>query len=140
VGTRREGQEPAGAAFLHTPVDLEGHVSGGQMYLCDFSRLMPPEKPAAGNKQSYLYELLRREYVLLVDRPLSSDAFSRFTKQFPGHKVRRGFMTLFLVFILAIIKADNREVEQATQHLYSVVIPAVAAELESVLQFKVRKC
>jgi tetratricopeptide (TPR) repeat protein len=112
------GCQEAGGQYLHTPVDLEGHVSGGQMYLCDFSRLMPPEKPAAGNKQSYLYELLRREYVLLVDRPLSSDAFSRFTKQFPGHK------------------ADNREVEQATLHLRSAVIPAVAAELESVLQVK----
>ncbi len=108
-------QEPL---FLHTPIDLEGHVIDGKMYLCDFSRLMPPEKPSAHNKQSYLYELMRREYVLLVDRPLSSDAFSRFTKHHPQHKI------------------DNREVGDATHHLYLHIIPAVAADLESLLQFK----
>lgn len=105
--------------FLHTPVDLEGHVHpDGRMFLCDFSRLMPPEYPVASNKQAHLYQLLRREFVVRWPKPLSSDACSQFTKHQPQHK------------------ADNAEIEAASKHLYDVVIPAVAADLESVLQFK----
>lgn len=67
--------------FLHTPLDLEGHVGhDGKFYLCDFSRLMPPEMPRRDCKQAYLYQLLRREYVAALEEPLCSDAYSQFTK------------------------------------------------------------
>ena len=51
----------------------------------------------------------------MFNKPLSSDAFSQFTKHQPNHKL------------------DNSEVEDATNHLFDEVIPSVAADLEAVL-------
>lgn len=117
VGASQEGSE-----FLYTPVDLEGHVGRDRaFYLCDFSRMMPPETPQKGSKQTYLYQLLRREFVSALKIPLSSDAFSQFTKMQPEHE------------------RDNEEVEQATSLLFKEIIPRTAQELDQLLQANVKK-
>lgn len=102
--------------LLPTPVDLEGHRVGDRYYLCDFSRLMPPEKPLESQRQSYLYRLLRPEFVRVYEKPLSSDAYSQFGKNQPSNA------------------EDNSEIDEATLFLHRVTIPMVAANLESVLK------
>jgi hypothetical protein len=105
------------AKFLYTPMDLEGHVGAdGKFYLCDFSRMMPPEMPRRDAKQAYLYQLLRREFVAALDMPLCCDAFSQFTRNSSTHA------------------DENEQVENATMLLFDCVIPRVAGDLETLLR------
>lgn len=77
------GKEPS-VKLLYTPVDMEGHMgTDGRMYLLDFSRLFPPERPDPSSpKYMYLCRLLRPEFVKIYSQmfgPLSSDAYSNFS-------------------------------------------------------------
>lgn len=79
----KAGKEP-NAKYLYTPVDMEGHIgTDGRMYLLDFSRLFPPERPLpSAPRFMYLCRLLRPEFVKIYSEnfgPLSSDAYSRFS-------------------------------------------------------------
>lgn len=63
---------------------MEGHIGeDGRMYLLDFSRLFPPERPLPNAPRfMYLCRLLRPEFVKIYSEnfgPLSSDAYSRFS-------------------------------------------------------------
>lgn len=79
----KAGKEP-NAKYLYTPVDMEGHIGeDGRMYLLDFSRLLPPERPSpSAPRFMYLCRLLRPEFVKIYSEnfgPLSSDAYSKFS-------------------------------------------------------------
>jgi tetratricopeptide (TPR) repeat protein len=79
----KAGKEP-NAKYLYTPVDMEGHIgTDGRMYLLDFSRLLPPERPLpSAPRFMYLCRLLRPEFVKIYSEnfgPLSSDAYSKFS-------------------------------------------------------------
>lgn len=82
-----------GTAQLWTATDLEGHIGlDGRLYIIDFSRSFPPEAPNTKSafsfwwhsidisryERSYLYHLLRPEYVKQYSKPLCPDAFSNF--------------------------------------------------------------
>jgi tetratricopeptide (TPR) repeat protein len=80
----KAGKEP-NAKYLYTPVDMEGHIGeDGRMYLLDFSRLFPPERPLpSAPRFMYLCRLLRPEFVKIYSEnfgPLSSDAYSKFSE------------------------------------------------------------
>jgi len=77
------GKEP-NIKLMHTPVDMEGHLgTDGRMYLLDFSRLFPPQRPdPSAARYMYLCRLLRPEFVKIYSQmfgPLSSDAYSSFS-------------------------------------------------------------
>ncbi|ELR14246.1 uncharacterized protein ACA1_082190 [Acanthamoeba castellanii str. Neff] len=99
--------------FLYTCCDIEGHRGAdGHYYVVDTARLFPPEAPVEGAPPtSFLYRLLRPEFVREYDRPLSSDAFSKFGED--DHQ------------------AHNQEVRNATERLKQDVIRRFADELES---------
>lgn len=99
--------------FIYGPTDIEGHKGqDDRYYLLDFARVYPPEAmPEGSPKASYLYCLLRPEFVKRNPVPLSSDAFSRFGQH---HK-----------------DVHEREVVEATQRLHRKVIPRFAAWLDS---------
>jgi hypothetical protein len=63
--------------IISTPVDIEVHRGLDQkLYALDFSRLFPPEAVSKGHgPNSYLYCLLRPEFVLSYPKPLCSDAY-----------------------------------------------------------------
>lgn len=80
-------------AKIYACCDLEGHVGKDKRYyllgnfllarfdliptfFLDFARTAPPEPPK--ERASYLYNLLRMEFVQNYSRPLSPDAFSNF--------------------------------------------------------------
>ena len=90
-------------------------------YLCDFSRLLPPEQPPKSCKQAYLYQLFRKEFVIQYGKPLSCDAFSQFIKIHESRDV------------------DNREVSEATSFLYNQAIPQAAREIENLLHLNADK-
>ncbi len=66
--------------FIYGPTDIEGHIgTDGRRYLLDFQRTYPPEHPASEHpRRSMLYNLLRPEFVTKYNKPLSSDALSKF--------------------------------------------------------------
>jgi hypothetical protein len=83
----------------------------------DLARLFPPQMPLAppekgSRHRSYLYELLRPEYVKTNPVPLSSDAFSPFNQTDPNAKI------------------NNEEVAAACHRLITTRIPQFAAFLE----------
>eukprot|EP01119_Soliformovum_irregulare_P020844 TRINITY_DN6817_c0_g1_i2.p1 TRINITY_DN6817_c0_g1~~TRINITY_DN6817_c0_g1_i2.p1 ORF type:complete len:1128 (-),score=345.63 TRINITY_DN6817_c0_g1_i2:76-3459(-) len=95
---------------LWTPVDLEVHYGfDKRLYLLDFSRTFPPEKPDGG-KGSYLYKLLRPELVRKYEKPLCSDSYSNFIAD---HNP----------------KEHNDEVDAATNFLKTKIIPEFAKVL-----------
>ncbi|KYQ92909.1 hypothetical protein DLAC_05501 [Tieghemostelium lacteum] len=90
---------------LHGPIDIEGHIgSDNRFYLLDFARLSPPEPPS--HRGSYLYKLLRLEFVRSYEKPLCSDAFSP--------------------MVSIDIENHNTEVREAYEHLLKVLVPKVA--------------
>eukprot|EP00026_Physarum_polycephalum_P000649 Phypoly_transcript_00650.p1 GENE.Phypoly_transcript_00650~~Phypoly_transcript_00650.p1 ORF type:complete len:1327 (+),score=210.69 Phypoly_transcript_00650:37-4017(+) len=98
------------------PVDLEGHLGAdGRYYAVDFSRLMPAETPTTGVRGSFLFRLLRPEFVHQYAHSLSSDAFSR----------------------LAVNNEDHEKVREATTHLHQVKIPKLAQTLPALLENQV---
>lgn len=96
---------------ISAPADLEGHVgTDSQVYLVDFSRVMPPETPAPGIRAANLFRLLRPEFVKQYSEPLCSDAYSAFV---PAEDAAE----------------HNAEITRATEHLRRVCVPAVARRL-----------
>eukprot|EP00026_Physarum_polycephalum_P000237 Phypoly_transcript_00237.p1 GENE.Phypoly_transcript_00237~~Phypoly_transcript_00237.p1 ORF type:complete len:1263 (+),score=191.32 Phypoly_transcript_00237:1964-5752(+) len=98
--------------LMHSPVDLEGHKgTDGRYYLVDFSRTLPPETPNPKYPVSYLYRLLRPEFLQSYNHPLSPDGFSIFSRS----------QTDFA--------QNNTELMYATNFLLKCVIPRSAQEM-----------
>jgi hypothetical protein len=72
------------------------------LQVVDLARVFPPELPILGVKGSFLYRLLRPEFVKEYPVPLSSDAFSSWGKIEPE---------------------NNQEIARATEALVREVIP-----------------
>lgn len=97
--------------FIYGPCDIEGHrAQDGKQYVVDTARVWPAEAPDARVKGSFLFRLLRPEFVSKYSKPLSSDVYSRF-----------GETDSF---------TNNREASEATQYLYNTVITEFAKALE----------
>eukprot|EP00727_Mastigamoeba_balamuthi_P007903 m51a1_g3733 hypothetical protein (1030) ;mRNA; f:31267-34919 len=96
----------AAGANIYTCTDMEGHEGpDGRFYLLDFSRTFPPEgPPRQDSKRSYLFRLLRPEFVKSYRKPLCSDAFSQFVASDQRSEM-------------------NADVEEASRYLFQVVIP-----------------
>eukprot|EP01127_Copromyxa_protea_P011133 TRINITY_DN2779_c1_g2_i1.p1 TRINITY_DN2779_c1_g2~~TRINITY_DN2779_c1_g2_i1.p1 ORF type:complete len:1346 (-),score=201.42 TRINITY_DN2779_c1_g2_i1:119-3904(-) len=102
--------------LMYSPADLEGHKGyDGRFYLLDFSRVLPPETPNPLFKNSHLSRLLRPEFVKEYHKPLCSDAFSGFIKGTAGEE------------------EHNREIEEATNYLFNILIPKFAKELQRLM-------
>ena len=103
--------------LLYSAVDVEVHRHKELKdiyYVIDCARVMPPEAPSKTARiGSHLYNLLRPELVKSNQVPLSSDAFARFGKQDPNHKIH------------------NKEVRDATSRLFDDVIPHFAKTLDN---------
>ena len=83
----------------------------GRFYVIDLARVFPPAaEPTV--RQTYLYRLLRPEFVKTYHCPLSSDAFSNF-----GGADNVG-------------EGHDKEVQEATDTLLNAKIPAFAAWLD----------
>eukprot|EP00026_Physarum_polycephalum_P001577 Phypoly_transcript_01579.p1 GENE.Phypoly_transcript_01579~~Phypoly_transcript_01579.p1 ORF type:complete len:1064 (+),score=124.40 Phypoly_transcript_01579:78-3269(+) len=97
---------------VYTAVDMEGHMGAdGRYYIVDTARTFPPSTPTQGLRGAqHLWNFLRPEFVQSYDKPLSSDAYSAFGKH--NQQIHNG------------------EVAEATEHLLSKVIPALASELD----------
>lgn len=98
---------------LCAPVDVEGHHGhDGRMYCIDLARLFPPEAPTLAlqaHSRAMFFRMLRPELVRLLPHPLSSDAFTSFgAEQYAEH---------------------NAEVEYATRHLQTILVPNFAKSL-----------
>jgi hypothetical protein len=104
---------------LHSAADIEGHKVGDRYYLLDFARTAPPQAvTAASTRNAYLYRLLRFEFVKEFDKPLSSDAFSSMTKD---------------------NRVANAEIVEATEKLFTVVIPHFAVSYVSHIDKKLNE-
>lgn len=99
--------------LMSSPGGAEGHRgTDGHYYVVDTARLFPPEAPQQGAAPtSFLYRLLRPEFVREYERPLSSDAFSKFGED--DHQ------------------SHNQEVRDASEKLKVEVVRRFADELES---------
>jgi len=76
-----------GSKFIYMPADIEGHRGrDGRFYLIDFARIMPPATPEPSLPSSFLFRLLRPEFVEKYPKPLSSDAFSKFDQWEPNRE------------------------------------------------------
>lgn len=100
---------------LCAPVDIEGHHGhDGNMYCIDLARLFPPEAPPLSlqsHSRAIYFRLLRPELVRSFPSALSSDAFTNFgASDELSHE-------------------HNAEVENATKHLQTVVLPQFATWL-----------
>eukprot|EP00009_Paramoeba_aestuarina_P012013 CAMPEP_0201539336 /NCGR_PEP_ID=MMETSP0161_2-20130828/70080_1 /ASSEMBLY_ACC=CAM_ASM_000251 /TAXON_ID=180227 /ORGANISM="Neoparamoeba aestuarina, Strain SoJaBio B1-5/56/2" /LENGTH=818 /DNA_ID=CAMNT_0047946657 /DNA_START=38 /DNA_END=2494 /DNA_ORIENTATION=- len=97
--------------FVIGPCDQEGHLgTDGKLYVIDLARLYPPETPDITKKGSFLYRLLRPEFVNNYEKPLSSDAFSLFGKNGNYEEI-------------------NKDAREATEYLREQVIPDLAFRL-----------
>jgi len=111
VGSRSRGGE---RSFLYAPGDVEVHRGlDGRAYLLDASRVLPPEAPIRGVRNSRLHCLLRVEYVCSAalrgaqPPPLCPDAFSRWLIV-PKERVE-----------------CNADVKKASAHLSEVLLPGL---------------
>jgi hypothetical protein len=104
---------------LWCAADIEGHVGFDKhLYLLDFGRAMPPVTPNKKFHNGHIYQLFRREFVASYTTPLCSDAYSGFVMHDPNR----------LEF--------NRDVDLATQYLFSTVIPDCGRQLlDYVMQY-----
>eukprot|EP01118_Nematostelium_gracile_P013720 TRINITY_DN5214_c0_g1_i1.p1 TRINITY_DN5214_c0_g1~~TRINITY_DN5214_c0_g1_i1.p1 ORF type:complete len:601 (+),score=151.75 TRINITY_DN5214_c0_g1_i1:486-2288(+) len=97
---------------VRMPIDLEAHLGkDGYFYIIDTARIMPPEPPSG--RGTYLWRLLRPEFVTKYSSPLCSDAFTRFIdadKEKDQH---------------------NQEIEEASQFLVEELVPRFAKHLET---------
>ena len=133
------GKDVENQVTLSSAGDIEGHYENGCYYLLDFSRTFPPCTynpeytsfllpssfpphfylflfflfflPSFSRRNSFLYCLLRPEFVKKYPRPLCPDAYS-------------GFVT---------VDADKHilEIEEATSHLLNTEIKLLAKKLDN---------
>ena len=102
---------------LHTCGDVEGYKgSDDRYYLINLARSFPPDTSRLVDSGSHLYRLLRPEFVASWPFPLCSDAYSTFILNDPQRIMH------------------NKEVEQATSHLFTKVIPDYARKLNWALR------
>lgn len=107
------GIVPSGARKLHSVADLEGHRGfDDRFYLLDFARSFPPTKPDPSVHQGHLYQLFRPEFLQNYPAALCPDAYSGFVLCDPDN-------TLY-----------NESIDAATEHLFTVVIPRAAKDLQ----------
>eukprot|EP00028_Trichosphaerium_sp_Am-I-7-wt_P002255 CAMPEP_0168516550 /NCGR_PEP_ID=MMETSP0405-20121227/5473_1 /TAXON_ID=498012 /ORGANISM="Trichosphaerium sp, Strain Am-I-7 wt" /LENGTH=511 /DNA_ID=CAMNT_0008536291 /DNA_START=723 /DNA_END=2258 /DNA_ORIENTATION=+ len=113
------GVQKTSTQKLYTATDLEGHIGGdGRLYIIDLSRTFPPEAPHPSAPRSYLFRLLRPEFVKTYQKRLCPDAISSFIKHDKD------------------ITEHNQEIYEATEYLLAHIIPVVSRLLSS----KVFKC
>eukprot|EP00727_Mastigamoeba_balamuthi_P001851 m51a1_g11663 hypothetical protein (1053) ;mRNA; r:493-4759 len=99
--------------WIRTPLDLEGHRDpvSGLYYLVDFARLFPPTADSPTKAMNtFLYQLMRPEFVRTYKKPLSPDAFSKFG----DHDARE----------------HDDEVREATRYLLEQEVPSFAHWLD----------
>ena len=83
---------------LASAADVEGHRGkGGEYYLLDFSRTLPPVKPDHHRYvNSHLYYLFRKEFLAKYSKkPLCSDAFSSFIINDPKAKEYNRLISIY---------------------------------------------
>eukprot|EP00009_Paramoeba_aestuarina_P014050 CAMPEP_0201541496 /NCGR_PEP_ID=MMETSP0161_2-20130828/71506_1 /ASSEMBLY_ACC=CAM_ASM_000251 /TAXON_ID=180227 /ORGANISM="Neoparamoeba aestuarina, Strain SoJaBio B1-5/56/2" /LENGTH=387 /DNA_ID=CAMNT_0047949039 /DNA_START=937 /DNA_END=2097 /DNA_ORIENTATION=+ len=104
------GKDPR---FLYGPCDQEGHLgTDGNLYVLDLARLFPPETPDKSKKgSSFLYRLLRPEFLAKYPTPLSSDAFTAFGR-------------------CGNYEEHDEEVKQATKYLQEQLCFDLASDLD----------
>ncbi len=101
--------------MLWGPTDIEGHLgTDGRFYVIDLARVFPPTCLDAHVKETFLYELMRPEWVAENPVPLSSDAFSGFSS-------------------FRMDSIDNREVFESSQRLVNVRVPEFAQWLDTAM-------
>ena len=108
--------------LVFSAADVEGHVADdGRFYLLDLSRTMPPVRPLPGSdKNCFLFQHFRPQFVRKYPIPLCSDAFSLFVKKTDAEQEHK------------------REVSAASEYLFTVVIPACAKEITAQLDERAR--
>lgn len=108
------GRNKSALHEVYGPTDIEGHYDAehDRLYVLDFARVFPPTAED-DVKKSFLYKVFRPEFVKKYPVPLSSDAFSPFSRFDPARL------------------ENDQNVMTATQQLLSVVIPRFARWLES---------
>jgi tetratricopeptide (TPR) repeat protein len=100
--------------MIYTVADLEVHKgSDSNYYLIDFARVMPPQMPTKPSRREHLYKLFRPEFVKAYPKRLCPDALSGFIANDPKRALH------------------NARILHATDYLYKVVVPRVAAELDA---------
>lgn len=112
--------------LLHTAGDMEGHLGkDGKFYLCDFSRVLPPEYPKAfpsGKiRCTHLFRLLRPELVQAYKKPLCNDAFSGFVHADPDAAIY------------------NEEIKEATTFLLEKVVPECAKDMDNLIKNRIHR-
>jgi Clustered mitochondria len=125
----RSGRPSDRCALFNGPLDIEGHQGrDGRLYVIDTSRLMPPlrhDVPAGLNaparRNPYLYQLARPEFVQKAVVPLSSDAFSKFSRGQPDQLL------------------CEKDVSDASLMLLTEVVPQAAKSVDTALSTVVSK-
>lgn len=99
--------------FIYGAGDVEVHRgTDGRYYVVDFARCSAPEAPPdSGDRRTVFSKLLRPEFTRAYKKPLCADAFSRWDASRED----------------AVQHA--RDVVEATQYLYDVVVPSVARRI-----------
>eukprot|EP01087_Luapelamoeba_hula_P019490 TRINITY_DN6459_c0_g1_i2.p1 TRINITY_DN6459_c0_g1~~TRINITY_DN6459_c0_g1_i2.p1 ORF type:complete len:388 (-),score=29.84 TRINITY_DN6459_c0_g1_i2:685-1848(-) len=100
--------------------DIEVHKHpNGSFYVLDCARAFPPEYSSDHRCQySVLWNMLRPEYLRLLEEPLSPDAWTRFSEHDPDGPQM------------------NSAVQSATDMLYTLQIPRFTGDLESLYSEK----
>jgi len=104
---------------LYSAGDLEGHQVNDEFYLLDFSRAFPPCTYDRSKRNSYLFRLLRPEFVKNYKESLCSDAYS-------------GFVTVSC-------QEHIDQVEEATRVLLRQEVPRVAGKLDGLTEKQKRR-
>jgi hypothetical protein len=105
------GLQSGSRKFLYACCDIEGHRGlDGRYYVLDFARVFPPAH-SADVQRTFLYYLLRPEFVKSWQTPLSSDAFSQFGGQDNS------------------LEGHDAEVREASEALLTHTIPEFASAL-----------
>lgn len=114
---------PMSTLKYYTPLDLEVHRgTDGRFYAVDLARLFPPQSPGVlpiSSGHSYLFRLLRPEFVKKWPKALSADAFSNFGRAPPGSTRARQEES----------RECDRDVDEATRVLLEREIPSKARML-----------
>lgn len=98
------------------PGDIEGHLgTDKRFYVLDTARVFPPTTPVPELRGSFLYRLMRPEFVKNYRTPLCSDAFSRWGND-PSDP--------------SVLREHNVEIREATNAIVEKAVPAFAKRFE----------
>jgi hypothetical protein len=130
----RSGRPDETPVALCAPADIEGHRVGNQFYLLDFARTAPPEAvPLGAPPASFLFRLLRMEFVKSYHVPLSSDAFSPMGRDNELCNPGTNFS-----FVASLTRAII-DIVAATQYLFAHTIPTFAAHFVRHVDIKLNR-